>query len=30
MNFHITRKDGKIQIYSGDYICYSIKTGSKE
>lgn len=30
MNFRITRKDGKIQIYSGDYICYNIKTGSKE
>lgn len=23
MNFHITRKDGKFQIYSGEYICYS-------
>ena len=30
MNFHITRKDGKIQIYSGDYICYSNIMGSKE
>lgn len=30
MNFHITRKDGKIQIYSGDYICYSNLAGSKE
>ena len=30
MNFHITRKDGKIQIYSGDYICYSSKPVNKE
>ena len=30
MNFHITRKDGKIQIYSGDYICYSSKLVNKE
>ena len=30
MNFHITRKDRKIQIYSGDYICYSSKPVNKE
>ena len=30
MNFHIARKDGKIQIYSGDYICYSSKPVNKE
>lgn len=30
MNFHITRKDGKIQIHSGDYICYSSNPPNKE
>ena len=30
MNFRITRKDGKIQIYSGDYICYSSNPPNKE
>ena len=30
MNFHIIRKDGKFQIYSGDYICYSKKGAGNE
>ncbi len=29
MNFHIVRKEGKSQIYSGEYICYN-KAGIKE